>query len=49
MNTDMSMDIDMSTHESSNGTEIDLQDALTPEIWETVSQRLLGKMLSSFM
>lgn len=49
MNTDMNMDIDMSAHESSNGTDIDLQDALTPEIWETVSQRLLRKMLSSFM
>jgi siderophore synthetase component len=41
MNENMTMNI--------NSTDIDLQDALTPNVWETVSRRLLTKMLSEFM
>jgi siderophore synthetase component len=37
------------THTNAHDTDIDLQDALTPNVWETVSRQLLTKMLSEFM
>jgi siderophore synthetase component len=40
MNENMNMNVD---------SDIDHQDALTPDVWETVSRQLLTKMLSEFM
>lgn len=39
----------MNANRNTTSTDIDLQDALTPDVWETVSRQLLTKMLSEFM